>query len=159
MRGISHSTRLGVAMSVLVLPSSARAQALIGGDWRSDVDRFAEQLVEVGAVPGMGVAVVHNDWVLHVRGFGVADMDGGRRVDAETAFYIASSSKALTATAVVALADRGVIDLRAPITAFVQELRFRPPLDADSVTIHDLLTMTHGIEDRRAGRVPHGLHR
>lgn len=82
---------------------------------------------------------------MHARGFGVADVDARRGVDTETAFYIASTTKAITATAVIALADRGLIDLNAPITAYVPELRFQPPLDADAVTVHDLLTMTHGI--------------
>ena len=124
----------------------AYAQAVIGGDWRSDVDRFAAKLVEMGAAPGIGLAVVQDDWVLHARGFGLADMHAGRGVDTETAFYIASSTKAITATAVIALADRGLIDLSAPITAYLPGLRFQPPLDAESVTVHDLLTMTHGIQ-------------
>lgn len=124
----------------------AYAQAVIGGDWRADVDAFAGRLVEMGGAPGIGLAIVQDDWVLHARGFGLADMDAGRGVDTETAFYIASTTKAITATAVISLADRGLIDLNAPITAYVPELRFQPPLDADSVTVHDLLTMTHGIQ-------------
>lgn len=145
MVGRTRSVHLAI-LATAFLVQSAYAQAIIGGDWRSDVDRFADELVEMGAAPGIGLAIVQNDWVLHARGFGVADMDAGRRVDTETAFYIASSSKAITATAVIALADRGLLDLHAPITAYVPELRFRPPLDADAVTIHDLLTMTHGIQ-------------
>ena len=145
MVGRTRSVHLAI-LATAFLVQSAYAQAIIGGDWRSDVDRFADELVEMGAAPGIGLAIVQNDWVLHARGFGVADMDAGRGVDTETAFYIASSSKAITATAVIALADRGLLDLHAPITAYVPELRFRPPLDADSVTIHDLLTMTHGIQ-------------
>lgn len=142
-----HGTR-GVHMAILAtafLVPSAHAQAIVGGDWRSDIDRFADKLVEMGAAPGIGLAIVQDDWVLHARGFGAADTNTGRQVDTKTAFYIASSTKALTATAVVTLADRGLLDLHAPITAYIPELRFRAPLDADSISIHDLLTMTHGI--------------
>ena len=141
----TRSVHLAILAISFLSCQSAYAQAVLGGDWRSDVDRFAGKLVDMGAAPGIGLAIVQDDWVLYTRGFGVADMDAGRRVDTETAFYIASSTKALTATAVVTLADRELIDLHAPITTYVPELRFRPPLDAESVTVHDLLTMTHGI--------------
>jgi len=130
-----------------VIPAPALAQATIGGDWRSDVDRFALRLVEAGLTPGMGIAVTRGDSVVHVGGFGVADAGSGRAVDEETLFYIASSTKALTATAVVLRAHRGELELDAPVTRYLPELRLRAPLDADSVTIRDLLTMTHGIAD------------
>ena len=146
MVGRTRSVRLAVLATAFLVHQPVYAQAVVGGDWRADVDRFAGMLIEMGAAPGIGLAIVQNDWILHERGFGVADMDAGRQVDTETAFYIASSTKAITATAAVALADRGLLDLHAPITAYVPELRFQPPLDADSVTVHDLLTMTHGIQ-------------
>jgi len=141
----TRSAHLAILAISFLFCQSAHAQAVLGGDWRSDVDRIADKLVDMGAAPGIGLAIVQDDWVLYTRGFGVADMDAGRRVDTETAFYIASSTKALTATAVVTLADRGLIDLHAPITTYMPELRFQPPLDAGSITVHDLLTMTHGI--------------
>lgn len=122
-------------------------QATIGGEWRDDVRRFARRVVDAGLAPGMAVAVSQGDWVLWSDGFGVADESSGRAVGEDTAFYIASSTKALTATAVLLLAERGEIDLSAPVTRYVPGLEFRAPLDADSVTIERLLTMTHGIED------------
>jgi CubicO group peptidase (beta-lactamase class C family) len=150
MKSRSSAMRRVVSAGLIVglaLPATLRAQATIGGDWRSDVNRFARRLVVAGLTPGMGIAVTHGDWVVHAEGFGLADMSSGRGVGQETAFYIASSTKALTATAVLLLAHRGTIDLDAPVTRYLPELRFRPPLDAGSVTIRDLLTMTHGIED------------
>ncbi len=131
----------------LLVPRPASAQATIGGEWRDDVDRFARSVVEAGLTPGMGVAVSQGDRVLYSNGFGVADRTSGRGVGEDTAFYIASSTKALTATAVVLLAERDEIDLDAPITRYLPELRFQAPLDADAVTVRSLLTMTHGIED------------
>lgn len=139
---------LGAGLLVLLLlPGRPFAQATIGGDWRADVAGFAQSMVDAGLTPGMGVAVSQGDRVLYVGGFGVADAASGRGVGEDTAFYIASSTKALTATAVVLLAERGEIDLAAPVGRYLPGLAFRAPLDADSVTIDRLLTMTHGIED------------
>ena len=60
----------------------------------------------------MAVAVSTGEWVLYEGGFGLADAASGRRVTADSNFSIASSTKALTATAVVLMAGRGEIDQR-----------------------------------------------
>jgi CubicO group peptidase (beta-lactamase class C family) len=107
---------------------------VIGGEWREDVARFARLIVESRLAPGLGVAVSLGDWVLYGGGFGTADKDSGRGVDEKTAFYIASSTKALTATAVVLAADRVLIDLDAPVARYVPGLKWRPTLDPASIT-------------------------
>ncbi|MGH7570672.1 MAG: serine hydrolase [Gemmatimonadota bacterium] len=117
------------------------------GDWRSDVQGFAHRLLDAGLTPGMGIAVTRGDSVVYADGFGVADKATGRGVDEDTAFYIASSTKALTATAVLLLAERGELDLEAPVTRYIPGVRFEAPVDADSVTIEALLTMTEGLQD------------
>ena len=128
-------------------PTLAHAQATIGGDWREDITAFARRIVEAGLTPGMAVAVSQGDWVLYTRGFGFADVAAGRPVDEGTAFYIASTSKALTATAVVLEAAKGKIDLDTPIDRYIRGLRFRAPMDAHRVTVKQFLTMTDGLEE------------
>jgi CubicO group peptidase (beta-lactamase class C family) len=136
--------RIAAILSAL-LPAPAFAQATATA-WREDVARYAQRVIDLGIAPGMGVAVSVGDEVLYSAGFGVADAATGRAVDEGTAFYIASSTKALTATAVVLKAARGEIDLDAPIDRYIPGLRFRAPLDAGRVTVADLLSMTDGIE-------------
>ena len=128
-----------------LLPMPAVAQP-VDTAWREDVARFAQRVVDLGITPGMGVAVSLGDQVLYAGGFGIADAETGRAVDEDTAFYFASSTKALTATAVVLKAAHGEIDLEAPIDRYIPGLRFEPPLDAGQVTVADLLSMTDGIE-------------
>ena len=82
---------------------------------------------------------------MYSRAFGFADAASGRRADEGTAFYIASSTKALTATAVLALSARKALDLNASLAHYLPALRGRGRLNADSVTLRDLLTMSHGI--------------
>ena len=131
----------------LLLPPPVVGQATIGGEWRDDVSGFAQSAVDLGLTPGVGIAVTQDDWVLWSAGFGVADATTGREVDEATQFYIASSTKALTGTAVVLRAARGEIDLNAPIDRYIPGLRFRAPMDAGEVTVERFLTMTDGLED------------
>lgn len=134
-------------LGLLLAAAPASPQAVVGGPWRDDVAAYARRIVDAGLTPGMGVAVSQGDWVLYVDGFGVADEGSGRRVDAHTAFYIASTSKALTGTAVVLEAARGRIDLDAPIDRYVPGLHFRAPMDAHRVTVKQFLSLTDGLEN------------
>ncbi len=124
-----------------------RVPAIPPDDWRSDVAAFARRIVSAGLTPGMGVAVARGDRVEYVEGFGVADLETGRPVGEATPFYIASSTKSLTALAVALAASRGEIDLAAPVSRYLPQLYLKAPLSADSIRIEDLLTMTHGIAD------------
>ena len=130
----------------LLAAAPAQSQATIGGEWRDDVEAFAGRVVDEGLAPGMAVAVSKGEWILYEGGFGVADAASGRRATADSQFYIASSTKALTATAIVLMAAEGKIGLDAPITRYLPALVFPEPLDADKITVHHLLTMTDGIE-------------
>lgn len=143
---LNRTLFLLATLASLALPAGpSQAQATPGGDWRADISDYARRMTDEGRAPGLGVAVVIGDRVAYSKGFGVADVDNGIPVDQGTRFYIASSSKALTATAVVALAEQGVIDLAAPVTRYLPDLELGKGVDADEVTIHDLLSMTEGI--------------
>ena len=131
----------------LLFPPPAAGQATIGGEWRGDVARFAQRAVDLGLTPGVGIAVTQDDWVLWSAGFGVADASSGREVDEATQFYIASSSKALTGTAVVLRAARGEIDLRSPVARYVPGLRFSATMPEEQLTVERFLTMTEGLVD------------
>ncbi len=114
--------------------------------WQDDVRHRAQHLVDAGFVAGISIAVTHGDRVVYVGSFGVADTDSGRRVDEHTRFYIASTTKALTATAVLLQASRGALQLDAPISRYLPDLAFKTPLRADAITVRDLLSMTDGID-------------
>ncbi|MBD3334055.1 MAG: serine hydrolase [Candidatus Eisenbacteria bacterium] len=94
----------------------------------------------------MAVAVSMSERTLYAAGFGFANANTVCRASDETAFYIASSTKALTATAVTLLAAHGEYNLQASVARHVPGLRFKEPLDAGDVTMERLLTLTHGIE-------------
>lgn len=134
-----------LALFCLLIPA-ASAQS-VRTDWREAVALYADRIVATNLTPGVSIAVAIGDRVEYVGGFGLADQEAGRRVTPETAFYIASTTKSLTAFATALLAAQGKIDLQAPISAYLPQLRLAAPLDPDLITVEDLLTLTHGIED------------
>lgn len=101
--------------------------------------------------PGAAVAVVIGNDVVFAKGFGVADVETLTPVTADTLFRIASTTKMLTAASAVTFAERGELELDAPIGTYLPGL---PPRLA-RVTVHQLLSHTAGIRDGHSFDGPH----
>lgn len=133
--------------AVLILSSPAAARTGTDRHFAADVDAFIRAaMAEVGAVPGLSIAVVEGTEPLHIAGYGVADVRTGAPVDADTAFYIASSTKSFTALAVAVLAADGALDLDAPVASWTREGGL-PPAMARQVSLADLLSHRSGLDN------------
>lgn len=114
------------------------------------------QLAEAG-IPGATVAVVLGGETVLLAGYGVADVEDGRPVEADTVFRIGSVGKLITFTAVMQLVEQGRLDLHADVTTYLDlELPTRlerHPFSGDPgpITLAHLLTHTAGFEDARGG--------
>src|SRR5262245_2567690 len=70
-------------------------------------------------IPGAVLVVVSGDQVVAARGFGMADLESGRTVNADrTVFRVASVSKVVTTTAALQLVERGHLDLAKDVNAY-----------------------------------------
>lgn len=143
MRCLPRPTMLAM-LSTAILTHSVDAQ-MIGGDWRADVSTFAQRVVQAGLTPGMSVAVAVGDREAYAAGFGFADMSSDRHATGDTPFYIASTSKSLTALATVLAARERKLDLRAPMVRYLPTAQLAPGVDRDAITVHDLIALTHGL--------------
>ena len=97
-------------------------------------------------IPGVAVAVVQDGETVYTSAFGVADLESGKRLEAESLFHMASVSKPFVATAILQLAERGRIDLDAPLTTYLpyfelDDVRYR------RITIRQMLNHTSGMPD------------
>ena len=102
-------------------------------------------------IPGMVVAIVRDSSIVLAKGYGYADIEHRIPFDPDsTVIRIASVSKLFTATAVMQCVDRGALDLRRDINAYLRRFNVEP-WAGRPVTLHDLLTHTAGIDDRSIG--------
>src|SRR5215218_4843359 len=105
---------------VLPSPGSPPASSRPAGSPAIDAGELAALLEPVFAeemarehIPGAVFILVQKDRVVLEKGYGVADLAARPPVRPQTTqFPIASISKVFTATAVMQLADRGLIDLQ-----------------------------------------------
>jgi CubicO group peptidase (beta-lactamase class C family) len=126
--------------------SAVAAPRALPADLVAATDRIFEDYRLDAHVPGLVYGIVIDGRLVHVRGFGVQDLDSGRRVDADTLFRIASMTKAFTALTVLKLRDDGRVRLDALAEDYVPELRgwTYPTADSPRIRVRDLLNHTAG---------------
>lgn len=111
----------------------------------TEVARLAQTVTESFGVAGMAIGIVAGGQV-YAQGFGVKDIETQEPVTASSLFHLASISKTFVATAVMQLAERGTLNLDAPI------IRYLPDFILDDaryrqITVRQMLSHTSGMPD------------
>ena len=114
-------------------------------DLEGRVDRFIMAQMKTHHIPGLALAITHNNQVLHVKGYSTANNE--RPVTAQTQFLIASVSKSFTAMAVMQLVEAGQINLDSPVQTYLPEFTLADPAIAAKITIRHLLNQVSGLSD------------
>jgi CubicO group peptidase (beta-lactamase class C family) len=99
------------APEVALIEHGLQPQTLVVGETGF---ALSERMVLHG-VPGVSVALIQDAAISWVKHYGVASVDDPRPVDADTIFNVGSVSKAVTAAAVLSLAQDGLVDLDSPV--------------------------------------------
>lgn len=107
-----------------------------------------QEVLQRFRVPGVSVAVV-KDFDLHwAKGYGVADVETGRTVEADSLFQAASISKPVTAMAALRLVQEGRMSLDADVNTLLKS--WHVPNDVSTghpVTPRALFSHTSGADD------------
>ncbi len=94
MNGSKHTGFAALALLITTLCAHAQDRPHINAE---QVDKAVAELDAFAAkqtsVPGLAIAVVFQDKVVHAKGFGVRDVNGKAPVNADTVFQLASVSK------------------------------------------------------------------
>lgn len=108
------------------------------------LDLYYKAAMDNWNVPGMAIAVVHNDSVIFAKGYGVTDIYTRQAVDENTLFAVASNTKAFTATALAMLIDEGRLKWNEKVTKFLPWFEMSDPNVTANITVRDLLTHRSG---------------
>ena len=142
---------VSVAVSVAVSAQTSRAETPLKDHplVRSNIkllEAWVESRMAYQGIPGMAIAIVHDQDLLYLRGFGQADVDARRATTPDTLYRIASHSKLFTGIGIMQLRDAGKLSLDDPLSKHLDwfELKGVDP-NAPPVTIRQLLTHSSGI--------------
>jgi CubicO group peptidase (beta-lactamase class C family) len=109
-----------------------------------EFDQRMHELIEHNMAPSLAVKAVRGDSVVVASGYGHPTLGNQEVASAETVYLFGSMTKLFTATAVMQLRERGLIELDRPVRDYVQDF----PLKSESgreITIRHLLSHSSGI--------------
>ncbi len=85
-----------------------------------EIKSEAQRLMDEIKVPGIAIGIIH-DGKVQMAGIGITNLDDPQAVTENTVFYIGSTTKPFTATVVLKMAERGELDLEAPVRKYLPE--------------------------------------
>jgi len=110
------------------------------------MERWIEAQRVYRDLPGLSVALVHDQDLIYAHGFGFANVEDEVPATAQTMYRVASITKTFTATAVLQLRDQGKLQLDDPIERHLPWFRIKNRFpNAPAITIKHLLTHTSGL--------------
>ena len=112
------------------------------------IDKVMVSTMKAWGIPGAAVAVVKNDRVVYVQGYGSKDLGGTNLVTPDTLFQIASTSKAFTTTAMAMLVGEGKMGWDDPVRKHVEYFRLSDMCADANVTLRDIVSHRTGLAAR-----------
>jgi CubicO group peptidase (beta-lactamase class C family) len=154
-RSFVVSAGCAVTASICALPRGATAAnrtTLVEAppNLRPLIDRERKNILaamEKEAIPGVAVCLIYEGKPAWIEGFGVTDLHSNRPINLDTIFSIQSTSKNITATAIMLAVQRGLLDLDKPITAYLPDFAVHSRFEATperKITLRHLLSHRAG---------------
>jgi len=109
------------------------------------INRLTKRVMKEFSVPGIAVAVVKDDTILHMKGYGVRSIATRQKTDEHTLFAIASNTKAFTVAALGILIDEGKLTWETKVIDIIPEFRLYNAFVTEDFNIKDLLSHRSGL--------------
>lgn len=143
------SAGIAAAGAVIMPPGVLAGPRRSFRDWltSSAFDDFVRARLAEAHVPGVSLGIVYEGQLLRTAGYGWANIDAQRPMQADTLINIASVTKTITCTAVMQLCEQGRFALDDDINRYLPFTVSHPSHANAVITIRNLLTHTSSIMD------------
>ncbi len=156
---MKNRIRLGLmlaSLTAVTFGQVANSSLSLSAERLARIDHLLQQYTDENKIAGAVALILRDGKPVYERAVGWSDKEAGRRMTANTVFRIASQTKAITSTAVLALVEEGKIGLTEPVGHFIPTFNKTMVAVNDgtgvkmvpakrAITIQDLLTHTAGI--------------
>jgi CubicO group peptidase (beta-lactamase class C family) len=141
--------RAGRALALLVSVGSAltpavKAVAPTGLNIQA-IDALLQRTLAANRVPGLSLVVVEDQRIVFRKGYGRAG--DGRPMTPRTPLFLGSTSKTITALAVMQLVEQGKLELDAPVQRYLSSFRVADGAASRRITVRHLLSHTSGLSE------------
>lgn len=136
---LAHSPAWAQSGSVtgVSAPQSAPSPAV------QDIDGYVQREMQRQRLPGVAVGVYRNGVPVHLKGYGLADLEWNVPMGPDSLMQTGSLGKQFVAAAVLKLAEDGLLDIDGDIRRHFPE----GPAEWSEITVANLLSHTSGLGD------------
>ena len=126
--------------------SNSKAQETTTPEFiEKQLDTYVNEAINNWQVPGAAIAIVKDGKLFLAKGYGFKTVGGADPVDKHTSFFIGSTTKAFTATAIAKLAREHSFSLDEPVRKLLPEFALSDEYLTEKVTFQDLLSHRSGL--------------
>jgi serine-type D-Ala-D-Ala carboxypeptidase/endopeptidase len=148
MNGAFRSLVVAAASGLCIFSTSHVA---VGAEFDLDKTQTAlsgliQETLKKEGVPSISIALVRNESIIWKAAFGYANVRARTPATPETIYNVASTFKAVTATAVMQLAEQGKLKLDHPVNRYLGDLAVRDRMQSEKpVTFTHILSHWSGL--------------
>lgn len=114
-------------------------------DTSDTFDAYVQKAVKDWKIPGLAIVVVKDNKVAFKKTYGVKSIQTKEAVNADTYFACASTTKAMTATAMGMLVDQGKLHWDDPVIKYLPNFRLYDPYVTTQLRVRDLFLHNSGV--------------
>ena len=138
-------TSLVISVLFLFINSYSQQAAPSLAKQIQDFDTYVEQSRNSWQVPGLSIAVVKDGKVIFKKGYVVRELGKPDKVDTQTLFACASTTKAMTAMCMGMLVDEGKVNWDDAVIKYLPDFKLYDPYVTRELKIRDLFTHNSGV--------------
>jgi CubicO group peptidase (beta-lactamase class C family) len=117
-------------------------------DLNTWIDSQFSEGMKVKNIAGATIVLMQGDSILHINGYGLADINSNTPVNCNSSIFgLASISKTFVGTAIMQLYESGKLELDRDVNNYLKSIQLEYKFK-DSITVEHLLTHTAGLDDR-----------
>lgn len=110
------------------------------------VDLWLDAERDFEKLPGLSIAIVHDQDIIFRKGYGYADVEKKLPMKPETLFSICSISKLFTSIGIMQLWEKGLLRLDDSLSALLPEFKIKQQYtETVPITVHSMLTHSSGL--------------
>jgi len=108
---------------------------------------FITKTMNNNEIIGLSIALIYDNEVVWVDGFGLADKENDVKAESNTTYMLGSGSKTLTTVALLQYLDKGLVSLEDPVSKHIKEFKMldRFSNQQNEINVHRLLNHHSGI--------------
>lgn len=123
-------------------------------DERIKIEKFIEENMDKGKIPGLSIAIVKDDKTIYQKGFGYSNIEEKTPVTDKTLFELGSTSKAFTGLGILKLEQDGLIKLGDDVSKYIPWFRVNYKGQDTKITLEQLLHHSSGIPFKTIDKIP-----